>query len=64
MNDSKQNLRRRETKQPDSKQHWRASSPYPTWPFGTVPAKELEKYARQQARSRAKQPGFCEEAPF
>jgi hypothetical protein len=35
----------------DSKSHWNASLPYPSWPFGTVCPKELAKWARQNLSS-------------
>lgn len=39
--------------------------PYPTWPFGTVPPKELEKYARRLAKdNKQKEVAEHDAAPF
>lgn len=66
MNAYKKNSTKPVTPLPTSKQHWHASLPYPSWPFGTVGnAEELEKYERKlrrQAQSAAKSADCFEEA--
>lgn len=47
MKDLNKNSNEPLTKTHDSKSHWNASLPYPSWPFGTVCPKELAKWGRK-----------------
>lgn len=49
-----------QTKLSDAKQSWKASNPYPIWPFSNVPPKELQKYVKLQAKEDLKntEPGL------
>ncbi len=41
----------------ECKQRWNASLPYPLWPFGEVPRKELEIYAQTLRKQEREEVG-------
>ena len=53
MNDCNENLTKHSMTTHDSKSHWNASLPYPSWPFGTVCPKELAKWGRKNRKEQA-----------
>lgn len=57
MNDLNENLQTPLTELHTCKQRWRASLPYPKWPFGIVPGEQLVKYAQQQRKMQREEVG-------